>query len=96
MRRRDLEQLEDDRLIGTEQLSTGNTEEQAVADLAGCAGDGDTSGFLHGDRLLMGRTAGAPPTDRYRPTHSRPPTKRAAGPGSAAAGVAEPAHHSSA
>ena len=43
-RRRDLEQLEDDRLVGTEELTAGDAEQQAVTDLAGGSGDGDTDG----------------------------------------------------
>ena len=39
----DLEQLQDDRLIGSEQGAAGDAEQQAVADLAGGAGDGDTN-----------------------------------------------------
>ena len=40
---RDLEQLQDHRLVGTEQLPAGDAWEEAVADLAGSARDGDTN-----------------------------------------------------
>ena len=43
-RRRDLEQLEGDRGVGPEHRAGGDTEEQAVADLAGSPGDGDADG----------------------------------------------------
>ena len=46
-RRRDLEQAQIDRLIGTEQLAAGDAEDEAVADLAGSAGDGHTNGIAH-------------------------------------------------
>ncbi|MPN58586.1 hypothetical protein SDC9_206293 [bioreactor metagenome] len=38
---RQVEQLEDDRLILAEHFAGGDAEEQAVTDLAGSAGDGD-------------------------------------------------------
>ena len=41
--RGDLEELQDDRLIGSEQGAAGDPEQQVVADLAGGAGDGDTN-----------------------------------------------------
>ncbi len=44
----DLEQLQDDRLVGAEHLAAGDPEEQAVADLAGGAGHGHANGgFRH-------------------------------------------------
>jgi len=43
-RRRDLEELQVDRLVGTEQRAAGDAEEERVADLAGSAGDGDGDG----------------------------------------------------
>ena len=39
---RDLEQLQDHRLVGAEQLAAGNAEDEGVADLACGAGDGDS------------------------------------------------------
>ena len=51
---RQLEQLQDDRLVGAEHLAVGDAEQQAVADLAGGAGHRDADGFFH-ERLLDGR-----------------------------------------
>ena len=46
---RDLEQLQDDRLVLAEHFAAGDAEQEAIADLAGCAGDCDTNGgFGHG------------------------------------------------
>ena len=47
-RGRDLEQLQDHRLVGTEELTAGDAWEEAIADLAGCTGDGDTNWGRHG------------------------------------------------
>jgi len=41
---RDLEQGEDDGLVGAEHVAGGDAKEQRVADLAGGAGDGDADG----------------------------------------------------
>ena len=43
---RDLEQLQDDRLVGAEHLAGGDAEQEGVADLAGGAGDRDAEGAL--------------------------------------------------
>ena len=43
-RRRDFEQLQDDRLVTAKHLAGSNTEGELVADLAGCAGDRDANG----------------------------------------------------
>ena len=51
----DLEQPELDRAVGPEQRSARETEQQAVADLAGGAGDGDLQG-VQGSRELLGAT----------------------------------------
>src|SRR5207344_1878318 len=53
-RGRDLEELEDHRLVA-EHGTTGDAEEEAVADLAGGSGDGDADGSLHGASLLLRR-----------------------------------------
>ena len=45
--RRDLEQVQVDRLVGTEHLARGHSEGKRVADLARGAGDGDVDGGLH-------------------------------------------------
>ena len=45
---RDLEQLELDRGVRAEQVAVRDAEEEAVADLAGSAGDGHSSGGCHG------------------------------------------------
>ena len=47
-----LEQLQDHRLIATEHLTVGDSEQQAVADLTGSAGDRNADGAFHG--LLLG------------------------------------------
>ena len=49
----DLQHLQDHRLVGAEHLAGGDAEQQAVADLAGGAGHGDSNGGFHGfDGLL--------------------------------------------
>ena len=45
--RSDLEELQDHGLIGTEQIAVGDSEQEAVADLAGRAGNGDAHWLLH-------------------------------------------------
>jgi hypothetical protein len=52
-RRRDLEQMQIDRLIGAEHLAGSDTEGEGVTDLAGSAGDRDVDGTLHGERLCL-------------------------------------------
>ena len=47
-----LQQLQDHRLVVAEHVAGGDAEQQAVADLAGGAGDGDANGGFHGDGLL--------------------------------------------
>ena len=47
-RRRDLEQLQDHRGVGSEHRSTGDTEKEAVSDLTGGTGHGNTYGGSHG------------------------------------------------
>ena len=47
-RRRDLEQVQVDRLVGAEHLARGHSEGERVADLARGAGDGDVDRSLHG------------------------------------------------
>ncbi len=42
--RGDLEQLQDHGLVVAEQLTTRDAEQQRIADLTGCAGDGDSHG----------------------------------------------------
>jgi hypothetical protein len=44
---RQLEQLEDDGLVVPEHIAGGDPEQQAVADLAGGAGDCDADGGFH-------------------------------------------------
>ena len=46
-RLRDLEQAQVDRLLGPEQLPAGDAKDDAVADLSGRAGDGDSYGIAH-------------------------------------------------
>jgi hypothetical protein len=45
--RGEFEKLEDHGLILAEHLTTGDSEKKAVADLAGCARDGNTNGVFH-------------------------------------------------
>ena len=47
----DLEQPQLDRLVGAQHRAAGDPEQQAVADLAGGAGDGDLDGCAHGNSL---------------------------------------------
>ena len=44
---RQLEHLQDDRLVLAEHFAGGDAEQQGVTDLAGGAGDGDTNGGFH-------------------------------------------------
>ena len=44
---RQLEQLQDHRLVAAEHFAGGDAEQEAVADLAGGAGDGDADGCFH-------------------------------------------------
>ena len=46
---RDLEQLQDDGLLGAEHVAAGDPEQQAVADLTGGTGDRDAHGGFHGE-----------------------------------------------
>ena len=46
-RLRDLQQAQIDRLLGAEQLPAGDAKDDAVADLTGGAGDGDSYGIAH-------------------------------------------------
>ena len=74
-RRRDLEQLEDDGGVGAEHGTRGDTEQEAVADLAGCTGDGDTNRSGHApERTPIGRRERKPL--RSRPVSSRPVSSR--------------------
>ena len=52
--RLDLDQVEDDRLVGAEHRARGDAEEQGVADLAGGAGHGHAKGGLHEDSTVAG------------------------------------------
>jgi hypothetical protein len=45
--RRDLQQIQVDRLIGTQHLTRGHPECERVADISGCAGDGDSDWLFH-------------------------------------------------
>jgi hypothetical protein len=58
---RELEQLEDDRLVAPEHVARGDAEEQAVADLACGAGDGDADGWFHRELLWKEGRAGSRP-----------------------------------
>jgi hypothetical protein len=58
-RRFDVEQIEHDRLIGTQQVAARDAEEQGIADLTGCTADGDMDGgFGHGMILPVWRRSG--------------------------------------
>ena len=46
-RGRDFKQLQDHRLILAEHVAGGDAEQQGIADLAGCAGDGNADGGFH-------------------------------------------------
>ncbi len=63
---RDLQHLQDHRLVGAEHLAGRDPEQQAVADLAGGAGDGDSNGGFHGcgGLLAMGPGRSVLPTGR--------------------------------
>ena len=52
-----LEQLQDHRLVLAEHVAAGDAEQQAVADLAGGAGDGDADGGFHRGGSWHGQTA---------------------------------------
>jgi hypothetical protein len=61
-RGRDFQHVQDHRLVGTEHRARGDTEQQAVADLAGGAGDGYANGLFHvgASCRLGGKTAAGP------------------------------------
>ena len=50
----DLEELQDEGLVCAEHLTGGDTGKQAVADLTGSAGDGNTNRVLHGSTFPLG------------------------------------------
>jgi hypothetical protein len=52
-----LEQSELHRYVGAEQMAGCDAEQQGVADLAGCSGDGDVDGCTGHDPLLVARMA---------------------------------------
>jgi len=56
---RDLQQLEDYRLVGPEHVTVGDAEQQAVADLAGGAGDRDANWGFHRGASWQGQRANA-------------------------------------
>ena len=64
--RRDLEQLQGDRSVGTEHRTGGDAEQQAVADLAGSPGDGDANGFSHRPPRLGGNSSDSCPLGDQR------------------------------
>ena len=59
--RRDLQQLELDRLVRAQQVAVGDAEEEAVADLAGGAGHGYAGGGGHGSHATEGVVGGSNP-----------------------------------
>src|SRR6056297_633398 len=46
--RRNFDQLQDHRLVGSEHVAGGNPEAELISDLTGGAGDGDANGLVHG------------------------------------------------
>jgi hypothetical protein len=46
-RRRDFQQLQDDRLIRPEEVAVGNAKDQGVPNVACCTGNGDAHRCLH-------------------------------------------------
>jgi hypothetical protein len=55
---RDLQQPQLDGRVGTQERSAGDAKQQAVADLAGSAGDGDLDGGTHDWLLVQGLMSG--------------------------------------
>ena len=51
-RRIAFEQLQNDRLIGAEHVTSGNAEKQSIANIASRTGHGNANRFLHGIHLL--------------------------------------------
>jgi len=49
----DFQHLQNDRLIFAEHFAAGDSEQQAIADLAGGAGDGNANRAFHGGMLLV-------------------------------------------
>ncbi len=49
---RQVEQLQDDRLVFAQHFTTGDTEQQAVANLTSSAGNGNANGSFHWWTLL--------------------------------------------
>ena len=52
-RRRDLQQVQDDRLILAQHIPRRDTEQKSVADLTGCACNGNSDGSFHGKNLSI-------------------------------------------
>src|SRR5690606_32476286 len=73
--RSDLEELELNELIGSEQGAAGDAEQEAVADLAGSAGDSNAYGRGHLEGLLVGTFGGFAPGPRTLPSGPRPSRK---------------------
>ncbi len=59
-RRRNLDEVQDDRLVRSEEIAGGDAEEDGVADISGGAGDRDMLGFFHGVRILRERIPAHP------------------------------------
>jgi len=81
---RDLQQVQLDGHVRAEQLAGSNAEQEGVADVAGCASDGDDTRFCH-DVALLYSSCGRVPFSRgvpralssriRRPSHSDPGTQ---------------------
>ena len=50
-RGRDLQQLEDDRLIGAEEVAIGDAKDESIADIAGGASNCYTNGVIHQSKV---------------------------------------------
>jgi hypothetical protein len=52
-RRRNLKQMQDNRLIWTQHRARGNAKKKSISDLTGCARNGDTYWSFHGENPLL-------------------------------------------
>ena len=67
--RGDFQQLQDDRLVLAEHFAAGDTEQQAVTNLTGCAGDSNANwGFCHLKNSLRERVVNNEPGGTVQPS----------------------------
>src|SRR5690606_20488543 len=83
----DLDELQDDGLVGAQHVAGGDAEGEGVADIAGRSGDGDANGLLHGGPLQTGGGGAAGAPRKGGTAGEEPYSIAAAAPGAPPAGV---------